>query len=70
MSKEVHQVGVENGVKYTLTYQKRIHQMACDTEYHNEWRWWLTVEGEYIGDFRTKTEAMTYVSRETTGEQI
>ena len=55
-----HEVGMIKNIKYVLVFDKRGHQQLCDDEYYNEWRWFLTVEDEYRGDFRTKKEAFSY----------
>lgn len=37
----------------------------CDMGYINElksWRWFLWLEGEYMGDFSTKKDAMNFLN--------
>jgi len=45
--------GCYRGLSYRIKYDQ-----ACNVTYAFEtapktWRWWLTVEGEYVGDFGT-----------------
>lgn len=55
------EIGRYNGKRYKLVHDQRKNQYGVDYKYRNEWRYFLTVEGEYIGDFRTKTEALSEV---------
>ncbi|HDY87755.1 MAG TPA: hypothetical protein ENH82_06505 [bacterium] len=59
--KHKSEIGRINGEKYNLVYDKRGNQVACDYEYRNEWRWFLWINGDYEGDFRTKKEAFKHV---------
>ena len=58
--KTKHELGRKNGKPYTLEYDKRKYQMACDYEHRNEWRWFLHVDGDYVGDFRTRKDAFLF----------
>lgn len=53
-----HEIGRLNGKGYSLVFDQRKNQQAVDIEYKNQWRWFLTVNGDYQGDFSTKTEAL------------
>lgn len=59
--KEVHEVGMVGGRKYVLVHARRIDQQVVASFCPKEWRWWLTVEGEYQGDFKTRKEAFRYL---------
>ncbi len=59
------EIGRINGKYYKLVYDKLGNQQACDTKYHNNWRWFLWVDGNgsdyYEGNFRIKTEAINTI---------
>lgn len=55
-----HETGRLNGKQYKLVHDQRKDQDAVDYKYHNEWRWFLTVDGDYQGDFRTRTAALLH----------
>ena len=55
-----HEIGRLNGKQYKLTYDQRKNQHAVDYKYRNGWRWFLTVDGYYQGDFRTRTAALLH----------
>ena len=42
------------GLRFTLEYDQRCNQMASD---YNDWRWWLWVDDEFVGDFESKAAA-------------
>ena len=54
-------VGVQNGHRYTLVFDKFKNQQACDPEISNKWAWFLKVEGDYVGDFPAMCWAMKYI---------
>lgn len=62
MKKARHIVGQENGKSYTLVFQTYSAQgMAVDDRYANTWRWFLTIDGDYIGDFDSKSRAVSQI---------
>lgn len=58
-----HEIGQLNGKRYKLIRDQRKNQHAVDYEYRNEWRWFLTVDGYYQGDFRTRTAALSFTEQ-------
>ena len=66
MRKYRSEIGWLNGKRYKLIHDKRGNQHHCDDEYKNHWRWFLWIGGNsnnyYRGDFRTKAEALSYIS--------
>ena len=60
LMKTRHEIGRIDGKQYKLAYDQRKNQHAVDHKYRNEWRWFLTVDGDYQGDFRTRTEALLH----------
>jgi len=60
MPKERHIVGMENGHSYTLVFQtNQSYRYASDQP--KEWRWFLEIEGEFIGSFDAKWIATGYL---------
>ena len=51
-------VGAFKGRKYVLVHDKLGNQQACDPEFRNTWLWFLTVDGEFLGSFEKKSEAI------------
>ncbi len=51
-------VGSFQGKKYILVFDKLGNQQACDPEWRNTWLWFLTVDGEYVGSFEKKSQAI------------
>jgi len=58
------EIGMVAGVRYKLIRDKRGNQGFCNPEWYNEWRWFLWVDDNYVGDFRTKAEAFDWLNRD------
>ena len=63
-----HEIGVVNGKPYKLVCDKRKNQMACDHMYRNEWRWFLWIDSDYQGDYKTKVVAIARLERSKENE--
>ena len=57
MATDTFEIGRRNGKRYKLTRDRLGNQQACDDRYQQNRRWFLTVEDEYVGNFRLKREA-------------
>ena len=65
MNRERHIVGIDGDVRYTLTYQTyQSKGVAVDPKWSNSWRWFLSVDDEYVGDFLTKGDALSVLEHE------
>lgn len=53
-----HEIGRLNGKDYLLVFDQLKNQQAIDVKYRNQWRWFLTVNNEYQGNFSTKKKAL------------
>ena len=51
-------VGCFNEKRYILVHDKLGNQQACDPEWRNTWLWFLTVDGEFVGSYDKKSEAI------------
>ena len=58
MNKKKSEIGVLQGTKYLIIHDKLKNQQACDDKYKEQWRWFLWINGEYIGDFSSKKKAL------------
>lgn len=59
MRKERHEIGCYDGLHYQLVYCRMCDYGAWDSK---TWRWFLSIEGDFKGDFQTKKEVMEYLT--------
>jgi len=55
------EIGRQHGTPYRLRYARMRDVGAYDSCLR---RWFLEIDGEYVGDFRTKAEAMSEFQKE------
>jgi len=55
------EIGCKNGKPYKLEFDKFGNQQACDDDIFNKYAWFLTVDSDYAGNYRTKREALNAI---------
>jgi len=61
MLKKRNEIGCIGGKPYCLRFDKRVNILVCDDQYKKEYRWFGWCDSEYVGDFRTKSEAIAAI---------
>ena len=56
-----HEIGMVDGKNYKLVHDQFKNQQYIDHRYRNIWAWFLTVDGDYQGNFRLKREALEHI---------
>ncbi len=61
MHKKV-EVGKIKGNSYSLVFDKYKNQQACDDAIAHKWAWFLSINNDYEGTFKTKREAVNLLT--------